>query len=105
MSPLSYRLATLGLARHARFDLALSASVEPLTISEPLLPAPSPKEAIEAVLTAARTVDSSVERTSLLSTALETCERHYQAFQFVVWAGKDARTALEAIMFETAGEA
>jgi hypothetical protein len=42
---------------------------------------------------------------ALLATAIEVCERHYQAFQFVVWAGKPARTALEATMFETAGEA
>jgi len=42
---------------------------------------------------------------ALLSTALEACERHYPAFQFVVWAGKSAREALEAAMFETAGQA
>src|SRR5438105_338081 len=41
----------------------------------------------------------------LLSTALDACERHYPAFQFVVWAGKTAREALDAAMFETAGEA
>jgi hypothetical protein len=58
-----------------RFDLALSASVEPLTIPEPLLAPPSPKEAIEAVLTASRVVDSSVERTSLLTTALVSLDR------------------------------
>src|SRR5215510_9137417 len=58
-----------------RFDLTLSASVEPLTIAEPLLPPPSPKEAIEAVLSAARAVDSSVERTSLLTTALLNLDR------------------------------
>ena len=42
---------------------------------------------------------------SLLSTALEACERYYQAFQFVMWAGKSARDALDSIMFETLGEA
>jgi hypothetical protein len=42
---------------------------------------------------------------SLLSTALETCERYFTAFQFVVWAGKSAKEALEAAMFETSGEA
>lgn len=42
---------------------------------------------------------------SLLSTALEACERYYQAFQFVMWAGKSARDALDSIMFETMGEA
>lgn len=42
---------------------------------------------------------------ALLSAALEACERHYPAFQFVVWAGKPARAALDAAMFETAGRA
>jgi hypothetical protein len=42
---------------------------------------------------------------ALLSTAVDSCERHYQAFQFVVWAGKTAEEALEAVLFETAGEA
>lgn len=40
----------------------------------------------------------------LLSAALDACERYYSAFQFVVWAGEGAREALEAAMFETAGE-
>ena len=42
---------------------------------------------------------------SLLNIATEACERHYQGFQFVVWAGKKAEDALAAIMFETVGEA
>ena len=41
----------------------------------------------------------------LIRTALEACERYYQAFQFVVWAGKDSREALSSIMFETEGRA
>ena len=41
----------------------------------------------------------------LLSNALETCETYYQAFQFVVWSGLDAKTAIEAVIFETVGEA
>ena len=41
----------------------------------------------------------------VLEAALEACERYYQAFQFVVWAGKPAREAIDAAMFETAGEA
>jgi len=40
-----------------------------------------------------------------LDNALSTCERYYQAFQFVLWAGKSAREALEAANFETKGEA
>jgi hypothetical protein len=42
---------------------------------------------------------------ALLATAVEACERYFPALQFVVWAGKPAREALEAAMFETAGEA
>lgn len=42
---------------------------------------------------------------SMLATALDTCERYYQAFQFVVWAGKSAGEALEAALFDTSGEA
>ena len=42
---------------------------------------------------------------AMLSTALDACERYFPAFQFVVWAGKSAREALDAAMFETAGEA
>jgi hypothetical protein len=41
----------------------------------------------------------------LLDAALEACERYYQSFQFVVWAGKSAREAMDAAMFDTAGEA
>ncbi|MEK7068449.1 MAG: YbjN domain-containing protein, partial [Patescibacteria group bacterium] len=41
----------------------------------------------------------------LLVHVLEVCEKYYQAFQFVVWAGKSAREALEAALFETKGEA
>ena len=42
---------------------------------------------------------------ALLATALDACERYFPAYQFVVWAGKTAREALDAAMFETAGEA
>ena len=42
---------------------------------------------------------------ALLGSALEACERYFPAFQFVVWAGKTAREALDAAMFETSGEA
>jgi hypothetical protein len=42
---------------------------------------------------------------ALLKSALDSCERYFPAFQFVVWAGKSAREALNAAMFETSGEA
>jgi len=42
---------------------------------------------------------------ALLSTATDACERYYSAFQFVVWAGKSAREAIDAVIFDTAGRA
>ena len=48
---------------------------------------------------------SSRQCEALLSTALDTCERYFAAFQFVVWAGKTAKEALAAAMFDTSGEA
>ena len=42
---------------------------------------------------------------ALIQSALEACERYYQAFQYVVWAGKEAREALTSAMFETEGQA
>ena len=41
----------------------------------------------------------------LLSSALDTCEAYFQAFQFVVWSGMEANKAMEAVLFETVGEA
>jgi hypothetical protein len=42
---------------------------------------------------------------AVLDAALDASERYYQAFQFVIWAGKSAREALDSVMFETAGHA
>ena len=42
---------------------------------------------------------------AVLTNAVAACERYYQAFQFVVWAGKSGREALETAMIETKGEA
>jgi hypothetical protein len=42
---------------------------------------------------------------AILQAAIAACERYYQAFQFVIWAGRNAREALDAALFETAGEA
>ena len=42
---------------------------------------------------------------ALISAALESCEYYFQAFQFVVWAGKGASDALATTMFETKGSA
>lgn len=51
----------------------------------------------------AEPTSAQVER--LLHTAIEACERYFQAFQFVVWAGKEAPEALQTVLFETAGHA
>lgn len=59
----------------SRFTLTLSAFVEPPGPVEPLLPPPTPREAIEEVLAAARITDSAAERTSLLSTAVAAIDR------------------------------
>jgi hypothetical protein len=48
---------------------------------------------------------SSRQCEALLTTATEACERYFPAFQFVVWAGKSAREALNAALFDTSGEA
>ncbi|MBO3760991.1 YbjN domain-containing protein [Ciceribacter sp. L1K23] len=41
----------------------------------------------------------------LLSSAIDACEAYYQAFQFVVWSGLEAQAAIDAVLFETVGEA
>ena len=42
---------------------------------------------------------------ALLRSATDACDLYYQAFQFVIWAGKSAADALSEVMFETVGEA
>ena len=42
---------------------------------------------------------------AVLASALDSCERYFPAFQFVIWAGKPPREAMESAMFETTGEA
>lgn len=42
---------------------------------------------------------------ALVRSATESCDLYYQAFQFVVWAGKAANEVLKTVMFETVGEA
>ena len=42
---------------------------------------------------------------ALVKAAVEACERYYQAFQFVVWAGKTAKEGMEGAILETVGEA
>ena len=42
---------------------------------------------------------------ALFGSALDSCERYFPAFQFVIWAGKSARESMDSAMFETSGEA
>jgi hypothetical protein len=68
------------------YTLNLSAFTDPPAIVEPLLPPPAtPQEAIQQVLTAARAVDVSVERMSLLATAASLID-HERTSLPPVWA-------------------
>ena len=66
-------------ATPGRYELTLSAFVDPPTIAEPLLPAPTVQESIEQTLKAARAVDVAADRTALLSAALATIDREKAA--------------------------
>ena len=41
----------------------------------------------------------------LINHAVETCERFFPAFQFLIWAGHSPREALQSSLFETRGDA
>ncbi len=59
----------------------------------------------QTMLLAGGAEPNSAQVEGMLENAIESCERYYQAFQFVVWAGKSAQEALDTVMFETVGEA
>jgi hypothetical protein len=42
---------------------------------------------------------------SVVEAALKACETYFQSFQFVLWAGRSPREALDLAMFETHGNA
>ena len=42
---------------------------------------------------------------SIVESAVKTCETYFAAFQFVLWAGRSPREAMEFAMFETVGSA
>ena len=58
-----------------------------------------------ALLLAGGVAASDRQCEAVLGAALDSCERYYPAFQFVIWAGKTAREAMDSAMFETSGEA
>jgi len=62
-------------ATPGRYELTLSAFVDPPTINEPLLAPPTVQESIEQTLQAARAVDAAADRSALLSAALVTIDR------------------------------
>jgi hypothetical protein len=76
LSMLDEAIADLRAATGARrFDLALTAFVEPPTISEPLLPPPTLQESIEQTMLAAKIVDNAYDRTALLALVMATVDR------------------------------
>ena len=93
-------IADLRAARGAsRFDISLSAFSEPPpAIDEPILPPPTLLESIQQVLIAARAVDSSVERMSLLSAALAAIDGHKEGLPstWVSSTREEVETALRA---------
>ena len=84
------------------FDLSLSANVSPpVPTLEPLLPPPTPQEAIEQVLLAARVSDASAERTTLLSAAVTEIDRAGASVP-AAWAEAMRAAATSAIDAEMA---
>lgn len=58
-----------------------------------------------ALLLAGGAIASGRQCEALLKNALDAAERSFPAFQFVIWAGKSAKEAMDATLFETVGEA
>jgi hypothetical protein len=78
----------------SRFDLSLSAFADPTMIVEPVLPPPTPQEAIESVLTASRLVDNASERMSLLTAVLVSLDQQKNLVP-AAWAAS-TRTSVQA---------
>lgn len=81
-----------------RFDISFAAFADPTTLAEPMLPPPTPKEAIENVLAAARVVDNAAERTSLLTSAMATIEQQKNVLpvDWVVATHRSVQAAIQA---------
>ncbi|MCI0599746.1 MAG: YbjN domain-containing protein [Beijerinckiaceae bacterium] len=58
-----------------------------------------------AILLAGGAELNSQQCQSALASVVRACERYYQAFQFVAWAGKTGQEALATFMLETQGHA
>jgi hypothetical protein len=59
----------------------------------------------QALILAGGAVATTEQCEAMLCAATDACERYFPSFQFVVWAGKTAREAIDAAMFDTQGEA
>lgn len=90
-------------AGKGRFDLSLVAYGTPPPSTEPLLPPPTPKDAIEQALTVARLVDSPAERTALLSAAVTEIDRAKGTVP-ADWAAATRADAVKAIDTEVASD-
>jgi hypothetical protein len=84
----------------ARFDLNLVAFATPPPPTEPLLPAPTLRETIEQVLTAARLSESSTDRVSLLRTAVTELAKGADPALPVEWIAATSTAAEQAIEAE-----
>src|SRR5262249_2854895 len=62
-----------------RIELTYTAPPAVAVPSEPILPAPSPQESVEALVTAAKAVDNSADRAALLGAALVALEKDKDA--------------------------
>ena len=81
-----------------KFDLSLSAYTGESSLLEPMLPPPTPKDAIEETLLAARISESAAEREALLDAALGTLDRSAATLpaEWVSATRADAKAALDA---------
>jgi hypothetical protein len=81
-----------------KFDLSLSAFASEAPAPEPILPPPTPKDAIEQTLLAARMSEAAADREALLDEALRTLDRAAPALP-AEWASvtrANTRAALDA---------
>jgi hypothetical protein len=84
----------------SRFNLTLEAHTEPPSAAIPLMPAPTLLESIEQVLIAARLVDNSVERVSLLSAALGRIDADRERLP-AEWLASTRDSVVERLAAET----
>jgi hypothetical protein len=91
-------IADLRAKGNGAFDLALSTYTDKAGPAEPILPAPTARDAIEETLAAAQAADSSDERTSLLSAALDSLDANVDSLP-AEWADA-TRTETAALVAE-----